>query len=664
MIARQFISRLNRIQQTTMFKIIASCVVLAVGVTSFAVYFTQRTAPAAVAPAEPPKEAAPPAADPGKAAAEAAPDPDRSAFDAANRMINDLLQARQDPTSVAIGIGIGTAIALAVVWLGLGLTYLALLAAAFGVGMPLWWLAGTDAARGWGAAGTLRFTAWLLLGCVVLTASFTALMQALRVALSGGGPVFAVARNVLAEAVRMKISVVFIVLLILGLACLPRLLSQQMFLRYRVQSFLQYGTGGAFWIIALLVVFFSVASVCGEQRDKQIWQTMTKPVAAWQYLLGKWLGVSGLAAVLLAVCCSGVFLFTEYLRAQPAHLESAMTAAEGGPPSEDRFILETQVLAARLSVEPALPPINPDELEKAVASRIQAEKQLNEYFDDSPSAIAKMRDEMARDAIQSYRSIEPGQNEVYVFGGLRSAKERNLPLTLRYRIDAGGNEPGEVYTLGLLINGEPQPVQRVGLGTSSTLTLLPTAIDDQGRLVLEIINGLPQVVERQLRVVPNPRSVLFPPGGLELSFSVGSYRANFLRVALVLWVKLAFLAILGITAATFLSFPVACLVAITAFLAAEGASFLTTSLESYATTTQQGEAIYYKVVVAAISQAVAWAFKTYSDLKPTTRLVDGRLVGWGNIGWATLVISAWSAALYGLGVLIFRRRELATYSGQ
>jgi hypothetical protein len=50
---------------------------------------------------------------------------------------------------------------------------------------------------------------------------------------------------------------------------------------------------------------------------------MTKPVASWQYILGKWLGLISLAANLLAICGSAVFLFTEYLKTQPAHGELA-----------------------------------------------------------------------------------------------------------------------------------------------------------------------------------------------------------------------------------------------------------------------------------------------------------------------------------------------------
>ena len=114
-------------------------------------------------------------------------------------------------------------------------------------------------------------------------------------------------------------------------------------LRYRVQSFLQYGTGGSFWIIAILTLVFSVSTVAFEQRDKTIWQTMTKPVASWQYVLGKWLGVVGLNAVLLTVCASAVFLFTEYLRQQPARGEQSAFVTSTGA-------LTLEKIPARLAV--------------------------------------------------------------------------------------------------------------------------------------------------------------------------------------------------------------------------------------------------------------------------------------------------------------------------
>jgi hypothetical protein len=69
-------------------------------------------------------------------------------------------------------------------------------------------------------------------------------------------------------------------------------------------------------------------------------------------------------------------------------------------------------------------------------------------------------------------------------------------------------------------------------------------------------------------------------------------------------------------------------------------------------------------VINCVANAVAWLFRTYSNLRPTARLVDGQLVSWTGVAGAAGALAAWTAALFGAGVAIFRNRELATYSGQ
>ena len=162
----------------------------------------------------------------------------------------------------------------------------------------------------------------------------------------------------------------------------------------------------------------------------------------------------------------------------------------------------------------------------------------------------------------------------------------------------------------------------------------------------------------------NEEMISFPPEGLELSYSVGSYRVNFFRCMAVLWVKLAFLSMLAICASTFLSFPVACLIAFSVFIGAEGTGFLKEALQYYSAADDKGNVNIVKVVVRAIGLTVAWMFGSYHDLKPTMRLVDGRLLTWSSMAWGCGVLLAWTAGMYALAVGIFRRRELATYSGQ
>jgi len=672
------LSQLDRVQNTRLFKVIASCLILVLAVGGYVSYVVAVHAPADGSSAVTSRGAgdgtrasraeernsrdakADVGADAGKGAggksgaksgvvdkaSEDAAEAGQNALEESQRIFQSIVSAQSDPTSVGVGISVAAVLLLSVVWLGLGLTALALLAVTASVVYPLHLFAPT------------RNFARLLAGLVALTGSFVVLMRLLQVLFSGSGAVWAVARNVLTEAVRMKVTVIFIVLLIFGLAALPSTLEASSPLRYRVQTFLQYGTGGSFWIIAVLTLVFSASTVAFEQRNKTIWQTMTKPVASWQFLLGKWLGVIGLNAVLLAVCGSGVFLFTEHLRGQAAVGEREPYQTMGGGPSEDRMILETRVLRSNVVVEAEPPRILPEQFKQNIDLRIENEKKSNPAFDTSPATVKKLSEELYKSIVQQYRSLDPGKDQLFVFAGLGEAKRSGLPLTFKYRIDSGANMPDRIYRMTFRFRDSDPIVNETGLGYSHTLLLLPSVIDDDGLLEVQVLNS------DLFAGTPNQESATFPAGGLEVSYSVGSYRLNFVRVISVLWVKLAFLSMLAIWASTFLSFPVACLVAFGSFLAAESAGFLAESLENYASVDDKGNVLPVAVVVNAIGQVVANTFKVYADLQPTTKLVDGTQLSWGSVGRGVLVLGSTSLLLFGVSVLIFRKRELATYSGQ
>ncbi len=594
-------------------------------------------------------------------APESAPQPTTEAAQERLETIERMLQTSDPMVLVGAASGVGLVIAVVIIWLGLALTYLGLIALSLAVALPLLMF---DSTKVYGV---------MTLGVVALTCSFVALLQGLRIVYSLPGPIFAVARNVLAEAVRMKLSVIFIVLLVLAMAALPQVFDSEYPLRYRMQSFLQYSTGGAFWIIALLTLLFSAGTVAFEQRDKIIWQTMTKPVAAWKYILGKWLGVVGLVAVLLTVSASGVFLATEYFRRMPAVGEIAPYTTASGDVSEDRLILETQVLAARTSINPGLDfSINDEQFDRAVEARI-AQERLTQQQDPGwrppMSVVEQWRTEAFNQAVQQFLGVEPGRGKIYTFEGLSNARDSGRPLALAYRVDAEGNRPDRFYEISFILPGNIIVTREIGLGYTHTLEISPDFINPQGQLQIEVINGrlIPQgaglasVFVNEEGLVQQTMS--FPPGGIQISYSAGSFHMNFFRVMGVLWVKLAFLSIVAIFAATFMSYPVACLLAVGIFFMAEGAGFIASSLVVYSVKDNAGDINPIKVVIASISYGVSWLFSVYSDLRPTGRLVEGRLLGWGESARGVSVLGIASLVLYFAGVLIFRRRELAIYSG-
>lgn len=667
------LGKLNRAQHSRLFKIIATVLVLVAAVATVATYAVaiarerenlpfqqvregmERDVLAAAGLGTPAGDAAKP--DPAREAAAKAL---RESAQTMARSINSILERRLSLTAFGLAVAMAAAILLTVIWLGLALTYLAILAIGSAVCVPMFL---------WGSPWW-RGLATFITGGLALAMAFSALVQAARVALSPAGPITAIAHNVINEAVRLKISLVFVVMLILALAALPGALDAGSPLRYRVQAFLAYGCEGAFWIIAILVLFLSCATVAFEQRDKIIWQTMTKPVKPWEYVLGKWLGVFVMAGVLLGVSTSGVFLFTEYLRNQPAQGEIRPFLPggyqQGETITQDRLLLETQVLTARKSIAPSEPELDPQGVAKEIEARVQKARQSDPQWLDTPDARAALLAEFRKEFTGQWMTVAPGDGQRYVFKGLKYAKDSSSPVTLRFKVNAGGNMPTDTYKLTFGSAGIPPFVLETRLDQFMSEPLPPLAIElvkdpitgeTDGQLTLDVFNG------DAYQQLANKESLTFPAGALEVSFPVGDFRANYLRAMLMLWLKLGFLAMVGVAAGTFLSFPVAALTAFGVFLCAEGAGFLGEALQSY-DAMDGTDFVWYRVPIVYIAHGVTRVFWFYSNLQPIEHLAEGRVVTWLNVATATAVIGGLTGGLWALGAAVFRKRELAIYSGQ
>ncbi|MGD9689989.1 MAG: ABC transporter permease [Phycisphaerales bacterium] len=681
------LAKLDRLQRGRVLKIIASVVVLLACAGAFVTYAVhvarerenlpmQRVSPeldriasdmvdrqaaeAGGAPVDPAR-----AEETKRAAAEAL----RENAETYANSINSILAGRTSLWAAGAATALAGAVLLAIVWLGLTLTFVGVVAGLAGVCVPMilwgstWW------------RGMALFAAAVM----ILAWCFAALVQVARAGLSNGSPVAAIAQNVVNEAVRMKVSLVFVVLLILGLAALPGVLDSGSPLRYRVQAFLSYGVESSFWLIAVLVVFLSCATVAFEQRDKIIWQTMTKPVKPWEYVLGKWLGVMVVAGVLLGVSTGGVFVFTEYLHMQPAQGESRPFVpagrADGGTGAggaidaptitPDRLILETQVLTARASIPPSMPQLSPEAVRQGIEDKIKRMRQDDPSLEVTDDVRKRVSEELLKEIAARWLSVPPRDRSQFVFRGLKYAKEISAPVTLRFKVNAGSNMPTDTFLVTFGAGGLPPMVLETRLDQFMSQPLPPSAIQivDDGRggtdgvLVLDVWNG------DIYRGIANKDTMTFPNEGLEVSYPVGSFRMNFARSILILWFKLGFLAIVGIAAATFLSFPVAALLAFGVLFCAEGAGFLSESLNSYDVMDQQ-DFLWWRVPIVYTARAVAWIFGFYVKLRPIENLAEGRVVTWLNVGTATVVFGGLTSMIWGAAAAIFRRRELATYSGQ
>lgn len=647
MTLRTLADRLDRAQQSTRFRIIASALWAALCVGGYTAWLVAVHAPHAQAP-QTQRQAQPPTPPKPGAASDQPASPEQTLAERAQQA-ERALRLRSSAPAVGFAAAIALGVGLAVIWLGLALTYSGL---------------GALAAAAAGALSLIPSTrnlAFIVGGAVALAAMFATLRRAVELAFGGSGSLAAIARNALAEASRLRIALGFMAIILVWLGAIPLWLSADQPLRYRVQSFLQYSVSGSFWILAILTLFFSAATVAFEQRDRLIWQTLTKPVAPWKYLLGKWLGVMALNLAFLSTVAAGVFLYVEYLRQQPAVGEVRAFVNEDGSdavtdPTRDRLILESQVLTARVGIRPTPPELSPETLAQAIQQRLQTEYARDPSLRNDPRFAQDVRAQILQEFHEQRWSIPPTAFKDYIFEGLSKARQRGLPLTLRYKINAGGENPSVIYKLLLAVGGAPVPVDAI-LNTTQTLELRAQAIGDDGTLRLRVFNGDP------ISGATNPWTLRFPPDGLEILYPAGSYEANYARVMATLWLKLGFIAAVAIGASAFLSFPVACLLTVVVLFAAETAGFVETALKEWPIYNREGnfDPIAAPIRVGALPAVLA--FKGYASIRPTESLVDGRLVSWLTVVKATILVGAWTLTSLLLGWLVFRKRELAMYSG-
>ncbi len=232
--------------------------------------------------------------------------------------------------------------------------------------------------------------------------------------------IWAVARHTFAQCLRMKVAIAFIGLLVVALISLPILIEGDGTLAGRIRTILSYGMGATALLLSLVTVFTSVGVVASDVRDKRIFLVATKPLARWQYVLGRWLGVVLLDAALLAVAASAVYATARYLRGR----DDLLLAHNR---SNDRRTVETEIFTARQRVRP-----EPFDVEAAVAERIKAMKDSGEYASvlkelmvqtrgDPQAAEQALFGEIGRQELEKAQSAPPGGSIEWRFEDIRVA---------------------------------------------------------------------------------------------------------------------------------------------------------------------------------------------------------------------------------------------------
>ena len=504
-------------------------------------------------------------------------------------------------------------------------------------------------------------------GMCILGFSYHLFIKLLLLLFRSPTQISTLARGVLYESIRTRLSISFLMLLLVLLPLVPIMLDPASPLRHRIQTLLSRSLGITFGIAAFLTVFLCCATVAFEIRDRQIWQVLTKPVSKFGYLMGKWVGVLSINFAILTVASVSVFFYLQYLRSAPV--------ADGLQGNLDRIAVEEEILTARIESHPIYDSLSEEQLSLRVEMAIDADPDLRDKGQIRIPLRKKLREELQESFLSQQRSIPPKRGDqvyshTYRFEGLQHAKKMGTPLAFKYRFHITQSDEHDTFEAGLMYNGDPATRHVVTyVPTMTHVTMIPAyLIDDDGVFEISIFN-----LYQPPPVYEGMGAIVFDTGGIRLLYRVGDFEPNFFRAMLVLWIKLAFLAALALAASTFLSFPVACMVTLTVFICGTLAPYLSVALQAYIPPSTAavdfgniGHIIKwtFENAIRGIASAMVYALDGFGEQRPTDQLVNGMLVSWSSVIRGIITIGfIWSGIALSIGTYVLKKRQLAIYSG-
>ena len=355
------------------------------------------------------------------------------------------------------------------------------------------------------------------------------------------GRIWAVARHMIADGIRMKIALIFIAIIIILLVALPlKVEGDGVTLKSRMQFFLAYTLGAVGFLCSLLTVFMSCKALDSEISQKQIFLVASKPIPRYHFFVGKWLGIVSLNGMLLILTWVSVLGFTWYLGGRP-------TTVDG-----DREALENEVLKVRHAVH-----MRPPDPEPAVKERMRQLREAGRLDDLDRAALSAKEVQLRRDVIKAYRSLGPGERRRYTFkrllldrtdGGFLQIEVKPVASTggddYAFRVAYQCGDPNDQERTMTLVGEQDLIVDRI-----NTLWVPHSAVNDEGTLFVALGN---MDVQHTM--------VFESDENFRLLFGIGTFHWNLFRALSIIWCRLAFLAAVGLTMSSFLSFPVACMV--------------------------------------------------------------------------------------------------------
>ena len=449
-------------------------------------------------------------------------------------------------------------------------------------------------------------------------------------------------------AFRFRLFLVLAVLLLGSVVALPLLIQDDGTARGFTQILLTYTLSTITGLLGFSTLWLACGTLARDIEEGQMQVLVTKPVARGQIWLGKWLGIVTLNAVLLALAGAGVYALLEW--------------RAGRLPAEEQKALRNEVLVAR---GVAGQNVNLAALEEKTEAAVQARLKANPDQQPYQNEVRKDISGRLRGALQVVPAGSARQWQINL--GHPRSFFRDQPMQLRVKFNTADRNPNATFD-GLWQVGEagstnnfwPQDgplALNMSPDTFHEIAIPANLCDAQGRLSILFIN-------------PTDTALSFPlEDGIQVLFPEGGFALNYARGLGVIWCWLALLTALGLTAASFLSFPVAAFFSLGLLLVGLSSGTLAEAVGSGSVaagneeTGAAGHSGADVILIPAFEGALA-VINLAGDFSPIDALSTGRSIPWGELGAAFAQIVLLLGGAIGLtGMFLFNRRELATAQG-
>jgi ABC-type transport system involved in multi-copper enzyme maturation permease subunit len=454
------------------------------------------------------------------------------------------------------------------------------------------------------------------------------------------GKVFAVAVNTIRQALRMKIALVFMVLLLILLPLLAWGTTGDGSPKGRLQTFISYGLSLTSLLLSVLTIFVILHTTTSDLVHKQVFTVLSKPIRRWQFILGKFMGVVFLDLILLIGFTCFIYV---YVVMAPRFMDMTMM---------DAFQLDTQFFTARAGLRPKEPEVAEADIDR-MYDELERYGELERFFEEGIPKY-KIKKQLRNVAKLEKTAAAPGHDLLWEFNNVRLF-DPNDRLFVRFKYEVAVNpldlqiySHWEVGDNRQYQSDQPattpiwQEDRKDAIRTATEFAVPASVIAEDGYLGVRFEN-----------VAMNTTTVIFPlEDGLEVMYQTGTFFSNYLRAVLLILFRLIFLTAIGVFASSFLSFPVAILLCTMIFVTVTVSGFIT---ESFTYLNEDIGRIY--------NLTIAWIINLlpkFDQNNPTTFLVGGRLITKALVAKAALIMVAlWGSVSVALGLWIFSTREVA-----